>query len=128
MQYADELTRGLAKPPKDDMSNTTIKFCRVCEIDFESRKEFIQHCQFIHKVTFRNKSSWAVGRTVLPSQDGKDSTNQSLKMFLTRCSRQKPEEDVNTSIGTDSSNVMKFQSGGLVLSRSCPDKINGPTL
>lgn len=125
-QDADELKRGLAKPPKDDMSNKTMKFCRVCEIEFESRKEFIQHCQFIHKVTFRNKSSWAVGMTVLPSQEGRDSQKQPLKMFLTRCSTKKPVEDVVTSNEPDSPNVMKVKSEGLVSSEYYPGKINGP--
>jgi len=124
-QDGDEGTRSLAKPPKDDMSNKMMKFCRVCEIEFETRKEFIQHCQFVHKVTFRNKSSWAVGKTVLQSQVGGDSPNQPLKMFLTRCSTQKPVENVDTSNETDCPKVM-VKSDGFVTSRSFHEKMNGP--
>jgi len=47
---------ALPKPSKEEMSDKTVKHCSVCDIQFGSRKDFIDHCQVVHGVRFKTKA------------------------------------------------------------------------
>ena len=68
------------RPPKEDIQNKLNKYCSVCQvcdtynticdvtpvnltflqIDFESRKAFIEHCQVVHGMKFKTKSGISI--------------------------------------------------------------------
>ena len=50
----------LTKPPKSDIQDKTNKNCSSCEISFESRRGFIEHCTTVHKMKFKTKSGLTI--------------------------------------------------------------------
>ena len=46
----------LPKPPKSDIQDKTNKTCSSCNIAFESRRSFIEHCTTVHNMRFKTKS------------------------------------------------------------------------
>jgi len=47
---------SLRKPSKAEMSDKTVKKCSACQIQFQTRREFIHHCQIVHSIRFKTKS------------------------------------------------------------------------
>lgn len=50
----------LERPPKADIQNKANKTCSVCEVTFEARKAFIEHCQVTHGMKFKTKSGISI--------------------------------------------------------------------
>jgi len=50
----------LERPPKADIQNKANKTCSVCEVTFEARKSFIEHCQLTHGMKFKTKSGISI--------------------------------------------------------------------
>jgi len=48
------------RPPKEDIQNKMNKYCSVCQVDFETRKAFIEHCQVVHGMKFKTKSGISI--------------------------------------------------------------------
>jgi len=45
------------KPPKSDIEDDANTSCSSCQLDFQSRKVFIEHCTTAHNMNFRNTVS-----------------------------------------------------------------------
>merc|ERR1719186_368751 len=112
-----EVQRHLAKPSREDMRNHNIKHCSVCQVNFDSRKQFIDHCQDVHKVKFKPKSHWTVNKTGMPPKDERAATSQSFKMHLSRSftDTNKPD-DVSCTV---KSNFEEFSSTSSPLNKIC---------
>jgi len=50
----------LERPPKADIQNKANKTCSVCQVTFEARKSFIEHCQVTHGMKFKTKSGISI--------------------------------------------------------------------
>ena len=48
------------RPPKKDIQDKANKSCSVCEVTFESRKFFIEHCQLTHGMRFKTKTGVSI--------------------------------------------------------------------
>jgi len=57
MEQADLKTR---RPPKADIQNKANKTCSVCEVTFDARKSFIEHCQVTHGMKFKTKAGISI--------------------------------------------------------------------
>ena len=56
---------SLPKPPKSDIQDKTNKTCSSCNITFDSRRSFIEHCTTVHNMRFKTKSGVTIsGDTV----------------------------------------------------------------
>ena len=59
------------RPPKADIQNKANKTCSVCEVTFDIRKSFIEHCQLVHGMRFKTKSGLSIPPPPVPeAQDG----------------------------------------------------------
>eukprot|EP00095_Tigriopus_kingsejongensis_P008992 maker-scaffold783_size97670-snap-gene-0.20 protein:Tk08992 transcript:maker-scaffold783_size97670-snap-gene-0.20-mRNA-1 annotation:"hypothetical protein HMPREF1544_09400" len=56
---------AIPKPPKSDIQNKTNKACSSCEITFESRRGFIEHCTTVHSMKFKTKSGITISAPTL---------------------------------------------------------------
>jgi len=112
-----KVPRQHAKPSREDMRNHKIKNCSVCEVNFDNRKQFIDHCQEVHKVKFKSKSHWTVNKTWMPPKDERAATSQSFKMFLSRSytDLNKPDDGFSTV----KSNFEEFSSSCSLLNKIC---------
>jgi hypothetical protein len=52
----EEPTIKIPKPPKSDIQDKTNKSCSSCNITFDSRRSFIEHCTTVHNMKFKTKS------------------------------------------------------------------------
>jgi len=50
----------LERPPKADIQNKANKTCSVCEVTYDARKSFIEHCQVTHGMKFKTKSGISI--------------------------------------------------------------------
>jgi len=57
---APEIDLKKERPPKEDIQNKMNKNCSVCQVDFETRKSFIEHCQVVHGMKFKTKSGISI--------------------------------------------------------------------
>jgi len=48
------------RPPKADIQNKANKTCSVCQVTYEARKSFIEHCQVTHGMKFKTKSGISI--------------------------------------------------------------------
>ena len=44
------------KPPKADLATKKNTLCSVCQVSYNTRREFIEHCQVTHGMRFKTKS------------------------------------------------------------------------
>ena len=67
----------LPKPSKTEMGNKTVKHCSGCQIQFQDRRQFIEHCQRVHNIRFKTKASQGISKGALSIQQVKkyDSKN-----------------------------------------------------
>jgi len=59
---------SLPKPSKTEMGNKTVKHCSACRIQFQDRRQFIEHCQTVHNIRFRTKASQGICKGVPSKQ------------------------------------------------------------
>eukprot|EP00092_Neocalanus_flemingeri_P026546 GFUD01028770.1.p1 GENE.GFUD01028770.1~~GFUD01028770.1.p1 ORF type:complete len:933 (-),score=290.62 GFUD01028770.1:23-2821(-) len=48
------------RPPKADIQNKSNNTCSVCQVKYEDRKSFIEHCQVTHGMKFKTKSGISI--------------------------------------------------------------------
>jgi len=63
----------IERPPKADIQNKANKTCSVCQVTYEARKSFIEHCQVTHGMKFKTKSGISIPpppATATPAQQG----------------------------------------------------------
>jgi predicted transcriptional regulator len=53
------------KPPKSDIHDKTNKRCSSCNIAFDSRRSFIEHCTTVHSMKFKTKSGITISAPTL---------------------------------------------------------------
>ena len=87
----------ITKPSKKDLRNKNVRNCRACEIEFESRTEFIEHCKFVHEIKFKPKPRWTVGQN---NDMNFEKGSSPLKLKLLKC-----PSNGNTEFLGDSSKV-----------------------
>ncbi|TRY71884.1 hypothetical protein TCAL_08435, partial [Tigriopus californicus] len=56
---------AIPKPPKSDIQNKTNKDCSSCNITFETRRSFIEHCTTVHSMKFKTKSGITISAPIL---------------------------------------------------------------
>jgi len=57
LEQSDLKTR---RPPKADIQNKANKTCSVCQVTYDARKSFIEHCQVTHGMKFKTKSGVSI--------------------------------------------------------------------
>ena len=115
-----KVTRKIPKPSKKDMINKKVKQCNVCDVEFETRKQFLEHCTDIHEIKFRNKSTWS--SKVKSPQDGRVSAGDDFKMFLSRRSLVSTQQVEDCSQNASSSVNLDEGSSSSSLSQSHESK------
>ena len=55
----------IPKPPKSDIQDKTNKTCSSCNITFNSRRSFIEHCTTVHNMRFKTKSGATISGELL---------------------------------------------------------------
>ena len=55
----------LPKPPKSDIQNNANKACSSCQVKFETRRIFIEHCTEVHNMKFRTASGTKISASTL---------------------------------------------------------------
>lgn len=58
----------LPKPPKSDIQDTKNKVCSSCNVKFETRRLFIEHCTTVHKMKFKTASGATISSSSTPQQ------------------------------------------------------------
>lgn len=58
--FDNDIKPQLPKPPKSDIQDNTNKTCSSCNIKFETRRMFIEHCTDVHNMKFRTASGTKV--------------------------------------------------------------------
>jgi len=78
---------SLPKPSKAEMSDKKVKHCSVCQVLFEDRRHFIEHCQTVHNIKFKVKSSQGLGKGAPCFQqvDKHDSSNMMSMKGSSQC-------------------------------------------
>lgn len=57
--------KNIPKPPKTDILEKHNKRCSSCNISFDSRRSFIEHCTILHNMKFKTKSGQTISAPVV---------------------------------------------------------------
>ncbi len=90
------------KPPKSDIQDKTNKKCSSCNITFDSRRSFIEHCTTVHNMKFKTKSGATISAMSVMKQQ------QQQQQTFPGVVKRKAENPVGTGASNASNYMQPF--------------------
>ncbi len=88
---------AVPKPPKSDIQDKTNKKCSSCNITFDSRRSFIEHCTTVHNMKFKTKSGFTISAPSIMQQQQKQQQQQHDREVQLQQQQQQQQQQLNAA-------------------------------